>query len=123
MGWLGIVAMLGNVLAGALFMAPAKPVAVVDDVLGPLVLCTQHGPQLALSSDNAPVGGQDQPGGKNGHCTACMLLAGVPIAIALVVAPITFPERIFRPLQSRARTLADHLSLGGVRSRAPPQPA
>jgi hypothetical protein len=122
MGWLGIVAVLGNVLAGALSMAPAKAAAAIDDILGPLVLCTEHGPQ-AVPGNDVSGGGEDKRDGKSGHCSACALLAGLALAFALLVAPIAFLERIFRPFPSRARTLADHLSLGGIRSRAPPLPA
>jgi hypothetical protein len=120
MGWLGIVAVLGNVLASVLSMAPARVVPAVDDILGPLVLCTEHGPQTVTGSE-ASGGGKDQRDGKSSHCPACTLLAaGLALALAVLVAPIAFPERIFRPFPSRARTLADHLSLGGIRSRAPP---
>ncbi|HEY1247341.1 MAG TPA: DUF2946 family protein [Hyphomicrobiaceae bacterium] len=123
MGWLGIVAVLGNVVASVLSMAPAKAVAAVDDILGPLVLCTEHGPQAVPGSD-VPGGGEDRRDGKSGHCPACaLLLAGLALAFAPLVAPIAFPERIFRPFPSQARTLADHLGLGGIRSRAPPLPA
>ncbi len=45
MGWLGIVAVLCNILASVLHMAPATAAGSVDNVLGPLVLCTEHGPQ------------------------------------------------------------------------------
>ncbi|HEY7551152.1 MAG TPA: DUF2946 domain-containing protein [Hyphomicrobiaceae bacterium] len=123
MGWLGIVAVLGNVLASVLSMAPAKAVTAVDDILGPLVLCTEHGPRAVPGSDVSG-GGEDNRDGNNGHCSACTLLAaGLALALAVLVAPIAFPERIFRPFPFRARTLADHLSLGGIRSRAPPLPA
>jgi hypothetical protein len=126
-GWLGIVAVLGNLLASVLCMAPAKALAPVDDLLGPLVLCTEHGPQpipgAAPGTAVPSNGGQDQHDGKSSHCTACTLLAGLAMAIALVFARVAFPARIFRPFPASARTLADHLSLGGIRSRAPPLPA
>jgi hypothetical protein len=51
------------------------------------------------------------------------LLAGLALAVALVFATIAFPARVVRAIQSAGRTLADHLSLGGIRSRAPPLPA
>ena len=102
-------------------MAPARAVAAVDDILGPLVLCTEHGPQ-AVPGNDVSGSGQNKRDGKSGHCSACALLAGLALAFVLLVAPIAFPEPIFRPFPSRARTLADHLGLGGVRSRAPPLP-
>jgi hypothetical protein len=66
---------------------------------------------------------QDRHDGRSSHCTACTLLAGLAVVIALVFARVAFPARIFRPFPASARTLADHLSLGGIRSRAPPLPA
>jgi hypothetical protein len=122
MGWLGIVAVLGNVLVGALSMAPAEAVAAADDILGPLILCTEHGLQTVPGNDVSG-SGEDKRDSKSGHCSACALLAGLALAFALLIAPIAFPERTFRRFRLQARTLADHLSLGGIRSRAPPLPA
>jgi hypothetical protein len=119
MGWLGVVAVLSNLLAGMLCMAPAKAVAPVDDILGPLVICTEHGPQT-VPDGAVPGGGEGQRDDKSSHCTACTLLAGLALAVALVFAAVAFPVRVFYPFQSAARTLADHLGLGGIRSRAPP---
>jgi hypothetical protein len=101
-------------------MAPARAVVPVHDILGPLVICTEHGPQSVPDGAVPGSGGEGQRGGKSGHCTACTLLAGLALAVALVFAAVAFPVRIFYPFQSAARTLADHLSLGGIRSRAPP---
>jgi hypothetical protein len=122
-GWLGIVAVLSNLLASVLCMAQANAVAAADDVPGPVVLCTEHGLQVLPGSDPAGGSGQDQRDGKTSHCTACTLLAALALAVALVFAAIAFPARVVRAIQSAARTLADHLSLGGIRSRAPPLPA
>jgi hypothetical protein len=115
MGWLGIVALLSNLLVGVLGHAPAKA-GVVVDALGPL-LCTSEGLQTAPRG-----GGPDRPGGDEAYCTACALLAGFALATAatLAVASVLLPTRILNWVRSGARTLADHLSLGGIRSRAPP---
>jgi hypothetical protein len=122
MGWLGIVAVLCNILASVLHMAPAKA-AGVDDVLGQLVLCTEHGPQTVPGSDPAGGSGGDQPDSTNGHCAACVLLVGQALLVSLVLVAIAFLARVILPIRSTARTLADHLGLGGIRSRAPPLPA
>lgn len=122
-GWLGIVAVLGNILASVLCMTPAIPIAAADDVPGTVILCTEHGLQVLPGSDPVGGSGQDQRDGKSSHCTACTLLAGLALAVALVFATIAFPARVVRAFESAARTLADHLSLGGIRSRAPPLPA
>jgi hypothetical protein len=65
-------------------------------------------------------GGQDQRDSRSSHCTACTLLAGLALAVALVFVATAFPVRVVHAFKSGARTLADHLSLGGIRSRAPP---
>jgi hypothetical protein len=122
MAWLGIVAVLCNILASILHMAPARA-AGVDDVLGALVLCTEHGPQTVPGSDPAVGGGGDQPDSTSGHCAACVLLVGQALAVSLVLVAIAFLARVVLPIRSTARTLADHLGLGGIRSRAPPLPA
>ncbi len=114
MVWLGMVAVLCNILASVLHMAPAKAIGSVDDILGPLVLCTEHGPQAVPGGS----GGEQRDG--SGHCAACVLLAGTAILVALLFVAVAFPVRIVLPFKSSARTLADHLSLGGIRSRAPP---
>jgi hypothetical protein len=119
-GWLGIVAVLSNVLAGMLCMTPLRAVVAADDASGPIVLCTEHGMQVLPESDPANGSGQDERDRKSSHCTACTLLAGLALMVALVFAAVAFPVRIFRAFRSAARTLADHLSLGGIRSRAPP---
>src|SRR5262249_7607447 len=100
MGWLGVAAVLSNLLAGVVCMAPAKAVGLVDDIYGPLVLGTEHGPQAVPGSDPAGGGGQDQRQGKSSHCTACTLLAGLALAVALAVAAIVFPACIFHPFRS-----------------------
>jgi hypothetical protein len=119
MGWLGIVAVLGNLLASILCMAP-KAVAPVDDILGPLVLCTEHGPQIVPGNDTPGSRGGEQGDGRSSHCTACTLLAGLALLTAFIFATMVFPARIFAAFRCSARTLADHLALGGIRSRAPP---
>lgn len=116
LGWLGIIAVLSNVLAGALLHhAPAKAVGLVDDILGQLTICTSDG------AKTAPHGGSPDPNPKSDHCASCTLLAGFALIVALVFAAIMFPPT-FIPYRLRVgvRTLADHLSLGGIHSRAPP---
>jgi hypothetical protein len=120
MGWLGVVAVLGNLLASVLCVVPVKSVAPVDDLIGPLVLCTEHGPQTVPGTDATGGSGGNQGDARSSHCTACTLLAGLTLLVAFVFAAVAFPARIVLPFKSSARTLADHLALGGIRSRAPP---
>lgn len=119
MAWLGMVAVLCNILASFLHMAPAKAIGSIDDILGPLVLCTEHGPQAVPGGDLPGGRGGEQRDG-SGHCAACVLLVGTAILVAFLLVAVAFPVRIVLPFKSSARTLADHLSLGGIRSRAPP---
>lgn len=117
MGWLGIVAVLSNVLAATLCYAPGRTAGLVDGAAH--LLCTSEGLQTAPP----PGGNPEQPTNDRSHCTACTLLAGLAVAVAFAFVAIAFPTGVFRRLRSKARTLADHLSLGGIRSRAPPVPA
>jgi hypothetical protein len=113
--WIAVLAVLGNVLAGALGHVPARGAASLDDMFGAHLMCTGDAAQT-----QAPGGGQD-PDGKTAHCSLCTLLAGFTLAIALAFAAIAFPATsIFHPLRFDLTTLAEHLSLGGIRSRAPP---
>ena len=118
-GRVGVVAVVSNLLASVLCMAPANAVVPVDEILGPLVICTEHGSQT-VPNGAVPLGSEGQRDGKSTHCTVCTLLAGLALAVTLVFAAVAFPVRVFYAFKSAARTLADHLSLGGIRSRAPP---
>src|SRR5262245_4254672 len=113
---LGVIAILSNVLAGALCRMPSQPASVVDDVLGLLVICASDG------ATSMPHGGAGpQPDKKSDHCATCTLLAGFALAVALVFTAIAFPPwSVAYRIRIGVRTLADHLSLGGIRSRAPP---
>lgn len=115
LSWIAAIAVLGNVVAGALGHAPARGTAGLDDMFGAHLMCTGDAVQA-----QAPGGSQD-PDGKSAHCVLCTLLPVFTLAIALVFAAIAFPSTyIFHPLRFDLTTLADHLSLGGIRSRAPP---
>jgi DMSO reductase anchor subunit len=114
--WLVMLTLVGNALAAALCLAPqssqAAPAA--DDVLGAYVLCASSG---GATADHGS--GTDRPAGQ--HCQACVLLASVAllavVALLLLVLPVPL---VLAPARNFARTLADHLGLGGIHSRAPP---
>ncbi len=120
---LAVLALIANVAASAFCHAPARTAApgLVDDVLGVLSICTTD------SSGNIQHGGTPEPAGKpeGSGCTVCTLLKAFAFAIALAFAAIVFPVRIIAALAPRrpVRTLAEHLRLGAIRSRAPPLPA
>jgi len=118
LSWIAVIAVLSNVLAGALCHAPARAAGANDDIFGSHLFCTAGGVHA-----QAP-GGGEEPSGKSAHCTACTLLAGLALNVSLAFAAIAFASAfILHPLRFDLRTLADHLSLGGIRSRAPPLPA
>lgn len=115
--WLGIIALLGNVMAGAFGYAPAKKLRpVVDEVLGVLIICTSDGAVDGSHGGSSPVHNPAD------HCPACVTIAKVALAVALVLlAVIAFPLSIAgRPVPIRSRPPVPQLCLGGIGSRAPP---
>lgn len=87
----------------------------IDDILGSIVICTSHGPVTAAGD------GQSSPRSTADHCPACTLLSKIVLVLTVILAAIAFPAPLsVRPIPVRARSLPVHLSLGGIRSRAPP---
>jgi hypothetical protein len=119
--WLAVVAVLVNVLAGVPVHAPAQGASSLVDTFAAHLMCTVD---ASGTQRQAPGGGQE-PDGKSPHCSLCTLLAGFALPVGLSVAAIAFPRFfVFHPpLRFDLGTLARHLSLGGIRSRAPPLPA
>jgi hypothetical protein len=112
MGWLAAVALLSNMLAMA-FLAPSTAVALVDDALGPVIICTADGAKTAPGEGGGHSSSQ--------HCPACTLLAPFAHAVAIAVTAANFPPPLSaRPALQLPPSPAVHLSLGGIRSRAPP---
>jgi len=117
-GWLGIIALLSNMLMPVLYYAQARAAA-TESIFGSVVICTAHG------AETAP----DQGGGRSplegDHCPLCDLQA----ACAFWVPPVLVASAFLEPAADRwsapaeARTAADHLSLGGIHNRGPPQSA
>jgi len=113
--WIAVIAVLGNVIAGAVGHAPARGAAALDDMFGAHLMCAGDATQTQV-----PGGGHD-PDGKVAHCALCTLLTGFALAVAAAFAAIAFPpNRVSVAIRFDLTTLAEHLSLGGVRSRAPP---
>jgi hypothetical protein len=129
---LGVLALLANMLAGPFLhlhsaraatssvqaLVSAALPAIVDPVLGVLPIC-HSGAEAPTADGQAPA---DHPiGGGTGHCPACTLIAKYAVAVALAFETVTFAVALL-PSQPAARIqpLADHLGLGGIRSRAPP---
>jgi hypothetical protein len=113
--WLVALALLSNILAGALYLSPASAKAgkLVDAVLGALAICNGAG--------GATDHGDGAPRPSSEHCKLCPLLASFALLATLTLILLTFPVLpAFRPPAALVRTLADHLSLGGIHSRGPP---
>ena len=116
MAWLGIIALLGNVLAGAFGNgAASKAMQITDEVLGALVICTPHGPVWGeLDSDGKPV---KTPSGE--HCPACVTLAKAALAIAILFVAIVFAlaisaeyaATVFGPMSNPAASSGQFISL------------
>src|SRR5712671_5814568 len=100
LGWLSALALMSNLLAGAFYYAPAKMAQLADELLGPLVICTSHGAMTVPQGDGAP-----DRGGHADHCPACIPLAKVALAVALMfLAVIAFPlPAAARPMPIRSR--------------------
>ena len=117
LAWLGIMALLGNVMAGAFGYVPARNILpAVDEVLGALVICTSEGAKDGSHGSGSPIHNPAE------HCPACVTAAKVALAAAFVLlAAIAFPSpRVRRPGSIHSRPPAPRLSLGGIGSRAPP---
>jgi hypothetical protein len=112
--FIAIVALLGS-MVGSVF-APTKASRVVDDILGSIVICTSHGAEY-LQQD----GGGSAPQSPSSHCPLCTLLAAFTFVcvVSLLAFALELP-RVARLVSASGRTLADHICLGGIRSRAPP---
>jgi hypothetical protein len=117
LAWLGIMALLGNVMTGAFGYSPVKKMTpVVDAILGVLVICTSDGATDGGQGGGSPIHNPAD------HCPACVTLAKVALAVALVLlAVIAFPLPVAaRPVPIRSRQPTARLGLGGIGSRAPP---
>jgi len=112
--WLAIIALLSNALA-TFSLAPLPGAALVDDVLGPLVICTADG-----AKENPGHGGSGRHGPSD-HCPACVTVKPFVLVVAVIPTSVDFPlSPASRPSRLQSRSPAIHVSLGGIRSRAPP---
>jgi Protein of unknown function (DUF2946) len=115
-GWLGIVALLSNMLMPVLYYAQARAAA-TESIFGSIVICTAHG------AETAP----DQGGGRSplerDHCPLCNLQAAYAFWVppGLVASAFPGPTADGWSAPAEARTAADYLSLGGIHNRGPPQ--
>jgi amino acid transporter len=114
LGWIAIIALLSNVLAAG-SLVPSMAASLVDDVLGPFVICTADGAKAAPGNGGS---GRHAP---SDHCPACVTVKQSVLAVAFVFTAIAFSlAPASRPARLQSRSPAVHVSLGGIRSRAPP---
>jgi len=116
LGWLAAVALLGNVLATVLLARTAAALTIFDDILGPITLCTADGAKTAPAGGPAPA--EKAPAD---HCLACVTVAQLALAVAIIAAAFAFPLlRAGGPAPPWQRPLSLRLRLGGISPRAPP---
>ena len=114
LGWIAIVALVSNVLTAG-WLAPSMAASPVDDLLGPLVICTADGAKMVPGNGGS---GRHAP---SDHCPDCVTVKPFAFAVALADTAIAFPLQPAAMLaRLPSRSPAVHVSLGGIRSRAPP---
>jgi hypothetical protein len=116
-GWIAVVALLGNVVAGAFCSMPAKagPLDYPPDLAGAFVICSEHGSQMP-----APAG-DDEPTAPGKLCPLCLAAAAAALVLAFAFLSSLLPLPTngviafdFTP------ALRDALRRAGLGSRAPP---
>jgi hypothetical protein len=115
--WLGLVALIGNLITGVFCSAPSKRTAtdLPVELVGAMVICTEHGEQT-LPDEGAPP--PQKP------CQICIAAAGLlltlVVATLLALLPLAPQERIAFAFVT---TVAHRHCRAGLGSRAPPLPA
>jgi len=118
--WIAIVAMLGNLTA--VFASPVLAQRGAPDywlhLLGPLVICSEHGTQIAPPDDGK------QPEAPAKHCPICLAAAAFALVVALAAAILFAPLIAGQLFAVHVCAIwADGLRRAGLGSRAPPLPA
>lgn len=107
-----------NALAGAFHAQPLAAAVLIDDVLGPLTICSSAASEPATPTHRK----QPEKSDRVGDCPLC-LRASAPLLLpgSPEVVPPAFALPVLLALSyERSPPLASHLGRGGVRSRAPP---
>jgi peptidoglycan/LPS O-acetylase OafA/YrhL len=114
--WLSALALVCNALVASFGHTQAAPATGVDELLGPLVICTAHGAQTEQRSGGDGSPRQLPPS----HCPACLLHAKIVLAVAAATLGIDFSAPPEPGPPPHPDALVIHLDLGGIGSRAPP---
>ena len=118
---LAALAVALNALAGAFHVRPLAAAGLVDEILGPLTICSS-----AASEPVSPAHGKlPEKSNRLGDCPLCLRASA---ALLLPASPEVAPPEFALPAilalsYERWPALANHLGRGGVRSRAPPAAA
>jgi hypothetical protein len=116
-GWVAVLALLGNVVGGLFCSASAKagPFDYPADLAGAFVICSEHGAQLPAPAGN------DEPKAPNKPCPLCLAAAAAALVLAFAAAWSLVPLPTSRPLAfDFTPALRDALRRAGLGSRAPP---
>jgi hypothetical protein len=120
---LALLAVALNALAGAFHARPLATAGVVDDILGPLTICSpaSAGDRFSPKRDNAPANNAEH----RGDCPLCLRASALVLLpdVPEIVAPQFAPPAVLALSHERLPVLSDHLNRGGIRSRAPPAAA
>jgi Protein of unknown function (DUF2946) len=115
-GWITVVALLGNVVGGLFCSASAKagPFDYPPDLAAAMVICTEHGAQMLV-----PAGDDEKAPGK--PCPLCLAAAAVALLLTFAAAWSLVPFPASRPIAfDFVPAFADSLRRAGLGSRAPP---
>lgn len=116
LGWLAAIALVSNVLAMALLARSTAAFTILDDILGPITLCTADGANTLPGGGSGPA--EHSP---SEHCPACVTVAQFALAVAIILAVIAFPPLpAVRLVPVWAGPPVLRLRLGGASPRAPP---
>ena len=116
--WIATLALLGNVVAGMFCVAPLKrDVGYPSDLLGAMVICSEHGEQTLPDDGGAP----PAPTKPCQVCTAvASLLVTFILGVLLALLPLAPGERVTANV---LLAIARPRCRAGLGSRAPPLPA
>jgi Protein of unknown function (DUF2946) len=118
LAWIAMFALLGNVMAGMFCVAPVKrDVNFPSDLLGAMVICSEHGEQTVPDDGSAP----PAPTKPCQICTAvASLLVTLIVGVLLALLPLAPSLRLTPPF---LLAVPPRWCRAGFGSRAPPLPA
>ena len=121
--WVAVIALALRLLLPVLTLpvagAAGSAAAALQDVLGPVMICTSHG-LVPLEDGSQP---SPQPVTMD-HCPACALAKVLSLAVmlAVVLLVVARPRSLAWPLLPAPRS-PHRLRPGGISARGPPLPA